>query len=82
MRAAAVLSPTTRSAPTDDPNRQLARLPTVLKLTSLGRSTMYRWIADGSFPAPLRLGPRVVAWRLSDLDRTGRSSRDHVSAGP
>ena len=72
MRAAATSSPTT-SAPMDDSRRQFARLPLVLKLTGLGRSTVYRWIADGSFPAPVRLGPRVVAWRLSDLDRWTQS---------
>jgi prophage regulatory protein len=73
MRAAAVSSPTPHAAPTDDLHRQLARLPTVLKLTGLGRSTIYRWIADGSFPAPVRLGPRAVAWRWSDLDRWTQS---------
>jgi predicted DNA-binding transcriptional regulator AlpA len=31
----------------DDTPRVLARLPTVLKMTGLGRSTIYRWIADG-----------------------------------
>lgn len=44
-------------------------------MTDLGRSTIYRWIADGSFPPPVRLGPRAVAWRWSDLDRW-TSSRD------
>ena len=51
----------------------LARLPVVLKVTGLGRSTIYRWIADGSFPPPVRLGPRAVAWRWSDLDRWTQS---------
>lgn len=74
MRAIATSSPTT-SSPIDDSQRQFARLPIVLKLTGLGRSTVYRWIADGSFPAPVRLGPRVVAWRLSDLDRWTQSRR-------
>jgi len=57
----------------DDAQRVLARLPTVLKMTGLGRSTIYRWIADGSFPPPVRLGPRAVAWRWSDLDEWTRS---------
>jgi len=57
----------------DDAQRVLARLPTVLKLTGLGRSTIYRWIADGSFPPPVHLGPRAVAWRWSDLDEWTRS---------
>ena len=57
----------------DDAQRVLARLPTVLKMTGLGRSTIYRWIADGSFPPPVRLGPRAVAWRWSDFDEWTRS---------
>lgn len=61
------------SAPASDPPRVLARLPVVLKMTGLGRSTIYRWIADGSFPSPVRLGPRAVAWRWADLDRWTRS---------
>jgi prophage regulatory protein len=73
MRSTAVSSPTTPPAPTGDSHHQLARLPAVLKLTGLGRSTIYRWIADGSFPAPVRLGRRAVAWRWSDLDRWTQS---------
>ena len=69
------MQPTTAlpSAPAADPSRVLARLPVVLKMTGLGRSTIYRCIADGSFPPPVRLGPRAVAWRWSDLDRWTRS---------
>jgi prophage regulatory protein len=51
----------------------LARLPTVIKLTGLGRSTIYRWIAEGTFPLPVRLGPRAIAWRWSDLERWTQS---------
>lgn len=61
------------SSPVDNPQRVLARLPTVLEMTGLGRSTIYRWIAAGSFPPPVRLGPRAVAWRWSDLDEWTRS---------
>ena len=57
----------------DDPQRRLARLPTVLKVIGLGRSTIYRWVAYGSFPPPERLGPRAVAWRWSDLDQWTQS---------
>jgi prophage regulatory protein len=55
-------------AQADEPQRLLARLPTVIKLTGLGRSTIYRWIAEGTFPPPVRLGPRAIAWRWSDLE--------------
>lgn len=74
MRATTVSSPVPQhEAPADDLPRRLLRLPAVLKLTGLGRSTIYRWIADGSFPAPVQLGPRAVAWRSSDLDRWAQS---------
>jgi prophage regulatory protein len=46
-----------------------ASLPTVMQTTGLGRSTIYRLMTDGAFPAPVRLGPRAVGWRWSDLDR-------------
>lgn len=45
------------------------RMPTVMCMTGLGRSTIYRLIADRKFPSPVRLGPRAVAWRRTDLDQ-------------
>jgi prophage regulatory protein len=57
----------------EQPPRVFARLPTVLSVTGLGRSTIYRLMADGSFPQPVRLGRRVVAWRWSDIDQWSRS---------
>ena len=41
----------------------------VVRMTGLGRSTIYRLIAKDMFPVPVRLGDRAVAWRRSDLDR-------------
>jgi len=42
---------------------QLLRLPAVLQATGLARSTIYRMIAEGNFPAPIKLAKRAVAWR-------------------
>lgn len=47
----------------------LLRLPTVMHLTGLGRSTIYRLIAENKFPSPVQLGPRAVAWHRKDLER-------------
>jgi prophage regulatory protein len=55
--------------------RLFARLPTVMQATGLGRSTIYRLVANGGFPAPVHLGPRAVAWRWSDLDHWSDSRR-------
>jgi prophage regulatory protein len=44
-------------------------MSTVLRLTGLGRSTIYRLIAEDKFPAQVRIGTRAVGWRWSDLER-------------
>ena len=43
-------------------------MPTVMRMTGLGRSSIYRLFAERNFPSPVRLGPSSVAWRSSDLD--------------
>lgn len=43
------------------------RMHTVMKITGLGRSTIYRLIANHEFPSPVRLTSRAVAWRSSDI---------------
>jgi prophage regulatory protein len=30
-------------------------------------STLWRWVAEGLFPRPIKLGPRVTAWKVSSL---------------
>ena len=52
------------------------RLQAVIRVTGLSRSTLYRLIADKQFPRPVRLGPRAVAWRRSDIDAWGRTRPD------
>ncbi|MCI9865562.1 AlpA family phage regulatory protein [Rhizobium skierniewicense] len=42
----------------------LKEVTTNIKVAS---STLYRWIADGKFPKPVRLGENCVRWRVSDL---------------
>lgn len=43
------------------------RLPEVLRLTSLSRSTLYEKIAKELFPKQVRLGENIVAWYESDV---------------
>lgn len=45
------------------------RIGGVMRITGLGRSTIYRLVADEQFPSPVRLAKRAVAWRRSDLER-------------
>lgn len=41
----------------------------VEELTGLGRSTLYRAMREGRFPEPLRVGPKSVRWRASEVER-------------
>lgn len=34
----------------------------------VSRSTWWQGVKDGRFPQPVRLGPRVTAWRAADID--------------
>ena len=43
------------------------RLPDVKAATGLSRTSLYALIKDKSFPAPVRLGPRAVAWGKSEV---------------
>lgn len=45
----------------------LWRLPRVRQEIPVSRSTIYAWVAAGTFPAPLQLGLRCVAWRAEDV---------------
>jgi len=43
------------------------RLPAVMSITGLGKTSIYRKSADGSFPAPVKLGDRAVAWIKAEV---------------
>ena len=68
-------SPASTTARSTEAPRLFARLPTVMQATGLGRSTIYRLVASGTFPAPVHLGPRAVGWRWADLDQWSESRR-------
>lgn len=40
----------------------------VVQITGLGKSTIYRLIASKQFPSPVRLTSHAVAWRSSDIE--------------
>lgn len=47
---------------------QLLRLPAVKARVGLCRSTIYNRIAEGTFPPPISLGARAVAWDSRAVD--------------
>lgn len=62
------------------------RRPEVQRVTSLSRSSLYRLIAAGDFPAPIRLSANSVAWLASEVHawvaqcvERSRKARDTVA---
>jgi len=47
---------------------RLMRKPEVLTRIGLGNTTLYAQIKAGTFPAPVSLGGRAVAWRATEVD--------------
>ncbi|MFA1667573.1 helix-turn-helix transcriptional regulator [Chromobacterium piscinae] len=56
------------------------RLPEVISTCGLSRSSVYDAIKRGSFPAPVSLGGKSVAWLSSEIDvwMAGRIAARHA----
>ena len=48
---------------------RIIRFNTVRARTGLSRSTIYRKIAEGTFPAQLKISANGAGWRESDINR-------------
>ncbi|UYV15963.1 helix-turn-helix transcriptional regulator [Porphyrobacter sp. ULC335] len=48
---------------------RIIRLKTVLDRTGLSRSTVYRKIAEGTFPSQVRISVHGAGWRESAINR-------------
>jgi len=47
--------------------QRLIRPAEVSAMIGLGRSSIYRYVSERRFPAPLKVGERSVRWKLSDV---------------
>lgn len=46
---------------------ELLRLPAVLSIVKIPKSSWWRGIKEERFPKPIKLGPRTSAWLASDI---------------
>ncbi|RYG92283.1 AlpA family transcriptional regulator [Loktanella sp. IMCC34160] len=46
---------------------KLRRRPWVEEATGLSRSSIYAAMKDGTFPKPVQIGKRAVAWSEADI---------------
>lgn len=59
--------------------QSLLRLPAVKARVGLCRSSIYARVAEGTFPAPVSLGARAVAWDSRAVDAW---IADRIANGP
>ncbi len=49
------------------PETGFLRLPAILKVYPIGKSTWWQGVKDGRFPKPVKLGKRTTAWKVEDI---------------
>ena len=54
---------------TQKTNRVILRLPQVMKKVPLSKVTIYEYIKQGKFPAPIKLGSRASGWDSLAIDQ-------------
>jgi prophage regulatory protein len=52
----------------DRTSERAVRIPEVLYRVGISRTQLYRLIARGDFPPPIRLSDRISIWRQHDVD--------------
>ena len=58
---------------------RIIRMSTVLDRTGLSRSTLYRKLAEGSFPRSVKLGEHSAGWHESAVNEWIRNPTDYVA---
>ncbi len=51
----------------DLPMMGFMRLPAILRVYPVSKSTWWAMVKAGRAPQPVKLGPRTTAWRVSDI---------------
>ncbi len=45
------------------------RIKDLVKRVPVAKSTIWLWVSNGRFPAPVKLSERVTAWPVSSIER-------------
>jgi prophage regulatory protein len=48
---------------------RIVRVAEAARRLGVNRSTIWRWVAAGIMPAPLKLGPAARGWKADTLER-------------
>lgn len=55
------------TTPASLPTEGYVRLPKILAVIPVSKSTWWAGVKTGRYPKPVHLGPRTTAWRVSDI---------------
>ena len=50
----------------------------VAERLSISRTSVWRWVKRGAFPAPIQFSPGATRWKLADVEQW---ERDRAEAG-
>ncbi len=48
---------------------KMVSMAEVIERLGLSRSTIFLMVKSGTFPAPIKLGVRRIAWRVTTIDK-------------
>lgn len=49
------------------PETGYVRLPSILRVFPVSRSTWWEGVRQKRYPQPVKLGPRITAWKAEDI---------------
>ncbi len=58
------------------PETGFVRLPEVLKVFPVSKSTWWAGVKERRYPQPVKLGPKITAWRVEDIRELIASKQD------
>ena len=61
----------------DFPETGFLRLPQVLSIIPLGKTSWWEGVRDGRFPKPVKLSERCTAWKAEDIRELIKSLSEH-----
>jgi prophage regulatory protein len=62
------------------PDTGFVRLPDVLRVIPLGKTSWWKGVKSGRYPKPVKLSPRCTAWRAEDIrELIQRLSRESLT---
>lgn len=47
---------------------RIIRTAELANLLGISQTTLWRWRQKGAFPQPIPLGPRMVGWKITDIE--------------